>query len=187
MSRIGKLPIGLPVGTKITLTNGQLQVEGPKGKLARSLPPEIELEVKTDEIRLKPRQEKSFSAISGLWRSLINNMVKGVNQGYEKELKLVGTGYRARFEGEKLVIACGFSHPVEVVPPQGIVFEVVENETIKVRGLDKELVGLWAARVRAVRPPEPYKGKGIRYSDEFVRRKAGKTAKAAGATGKGAA
>ncbi|MFH1841026.1 MAG: 50S ribosomal protein L6 [Candidatus Shapirobacteria bacterium] len=187
MSRIGRMPIDVLEGISVKVKNGVVEVEGVKGKLSRKLPGEIKLELKEDKLWLsRASDERRVRGLHGLWRSLVANMVEGVSRGYGRKLKLVGTGYRAKMEGEKLIITCGFSHPAEVKPVVGVKLETPDNETIQVSGVDKELVGQMAARIRAIRPPEPYKGKGIRYEGEEVRRKAGKAGKVGGAGEKGA-
>lgn len=180
MSRIGKKPIIITEGVKVVVTDGKILVEGPKGKLERSLHPFIVVEVKEGNILVSPRRnEKKAGALWGLTRTLIANMIEGVAKGYEKKLELEGVGYRANLEGDTLNLQVGFSHPVKIVSPEGIKFSVEKN-VITVSGIDKELVGRVAANLRKVRPPEPYKGKGIRYQGEVVKIKAGKKAVAGG-------
>ncbi len=181
MSRLGKKIILIPEGVKVENKNGQIKVNGPRGELFLKLPPNISLEM--DEKNLKVRADNNnlkTKALHGTVRALIANMVKGVSEGWSKKLELVGTGFRAETSGKKLVLNVGYSHPVEIEAPEGISFRVEKSE-ITVEGCDKELVGLIASRIRSVRPPEPYKGKGIKYKDEIIRRKAGKAAKAQGA------
>lgn len=180
MSRIGKKPIMIPPGVTVTITGDEVSVKGPKGELARKMHPDLRLEVKGREIAVSPvRESKNSRALWGLWRQLIANMVLGTAQGFAKKLELEGIGYRANLEGANLVMQLGFSHPVRFSAPPGITFSVEKN-VITVAGEDKELVGQTAARIRGIRPPEPYKGKGIRYQGEIVRRKAGKKAVAGG-------
>lgn len=177
MSRIGRQPITIPEGVKININLNQVKVVGPRGELKLKIPEGIGVEKKDDQLVVsRHRDDKKTKACHGTVRSLINNMVVGVTQGWEKELEVVGTGYRVNLEGEKLVFRVGFSHPVVVEPPAGIKFEVNENK-IKVMGIDKELVGNIAAKIRKIRPPDAYKGKGIRYSDEVIKLKPGKAAK----------
>jgi len=179
MSRIGKQPIEIPQGVNITIENNLVNVKGPKGELERYIRPEIKIEQKENQLIVGPDKEtKRTGALWGLSRTLIANMVLGVTVGYSKKLEIQGVGYRASLEGENLVLLMGFSHPVKIEKVEGIKFEVEKNNII-VSGIDKELVGQVAAKIRKVRPPEPYKGKGIRYEGEYVRIKAGK--KAAGA------
>ena len=185
MSRIGRLPITIPAEIKVELKANQLTVIGPKGSLTQLIPAQINLTIKEKQLLVGRRsEEKKVKALHGLVRSLIANMVTGVTQGYRRNLKLVGTGYRAKMEGDQLVVNCGYSYPVKFKAVSGIIFEVPDNETIIVNGINKQLVGQVAAGVRQIRPPEPYKGKGIRYQDEVVRRKTAKVTKL-GATGTG--
>jgi len=182
MSRIGKQPVPIPAGVTVEIKDGEVVVTGPKGKLTQSIRPEIEVNLKDNQLFVSRKSDSKLArSLHGLTRSLIANMVKGVTDGWSKTLKLVGTGYRVKLEpsaaGEKLVLSVGFSHPVEVQPVEGIKFEVQGNDTIVISGIDKALVGQVAAKIRKIRPPEPYKGKGIRYEDEKVRRKPGKAAK----------
>jgi large subunit ribosomal protein L6 len=175
MSRIGKAPIDLPSGVEVKVQGSQVQVKGPKGTLHQEIDPHISVSVDDGVVTLdRSDEERETRALHGLSRALINNMVVGVSEGYTKELQAVGVGYRANLQGRRLELQVGFSHPVQIEAPEGIEFEVPEPTRIFVRGIDKQLVGQVAANVRAVRPPEPYKGKGIRYADEHVRRKAGK-------------
>lgn len=175
MSRIGKRPISLPAGVEVSIKDNTISVKGPKGTLEWELPADITVVQEGNELILKrPSDIKVHRAMHGLSRSLIDNMVQGVSAGFEKKLELVGVGYRAQMQGKKLVISIGFSHPVEVEPPEGIEFEVPSVTRITVRGIDKQLVGNTAAHIRAIRKPEPYKGKGIKYENEVIRRKAGK-------------
>lgn len=177
MSRIGKQPVVIPDKVKVELDGVAMTVTGPKGALSRKLHPAINIEVGESEITVtRPTDSKTHRALHGLTRQLIFNMVEGVSNGFSKTLEVIGVGYRAELAGKMLKLALGFSHPVMVKPPEGITFELPESGKIKVSGIDKELVGQVAAKVRSFRPPEPYKGKGVRYVGEYVRRKAGKTA-----------
>ncbi len=174
MSRVGKKPILIPENVEIKIERQKIIVKGPKGELQKEIRPEIKLEVEKDKILVIPQKKtKGTKAFWGLTRALVFNMVKGVTEGYEKKLQLEGVGYKANLEGEELVLQVGFSHPVKIEKPEGINF-LVEKNIITVSGINKELVGQIAAKIRKVRPPEPYKGKGIRYVGEEVRRKAGK-------------
>jgi len=174
MSRIGKQPIKIPSGVKVTLKDKTLEVVGPRGVLSLDVRDDVILKI-TEEAIVVESTNKETSAYWGLTRALIANAVSGVTEGYEKILELVGVGYRVKKEGDSLYLTLGFSHPLNFEVPDGIEFDVPDNKTIKVRGIDKQLVGLTAARIRKLRKPEPYKGKGIKYSDEIVRRKQGKS------------
>ena len=175
MSRIGRKPIEIPDKVQVTVTDGLVQVKGPKGELKRELLPKIRIEQEGNVLRvIRESEDKRTRAFHGLMRQLIANMVTGVTQGFKKELLIEGLGYRAEMKGKKLVMSLGFSHPVEYEAPEGITLKVEGNNKIIVEGIDKELVGQVEAIIRRFRPPEPYKGKGIRYIDEQVRRKAGK-------------
>ncbi|HOB12270.1 MAG TPA: 50S ribosomal protein L6 [Syntrophomonadaceae bacterium] len=175
MSRIGKKPISLPQGVEITVQDNMVTVKGPKGTLAQAIPQGITVSKQDDQIVVeRAGDSKQDRAYHGLTRALVANMVQGVSTGFERKLELVGVGYRAQLQGKKLVINIGFSHPVEVEPPEGIEFEVPAANKITVKGIDKQLVGNTAAIIRDIRRPEPYKGKGIKYENEVVRRKAGK-------------
>jgi large subunit ribosomal protein L6 len=177
MSRIGKQPIELPSGVNVAISPGRVQVNGPLGELSQNVP--ARMQVSQDEGALvvkRPTERGDDRALHGLTRSLIANMVEGVTKGFEKRLELQGVGYRASLRGSDLELNVGFSHPVVVKPPQGVSFEVPDATTVLVKGIDKQQVGEIAAEVRKVRPPEPYKGKGIRYEGEYVRRKVGKRA-----------
>jgi large subunit ribosomal protein L6 len=179
MSRIGKKPIEVPENVTVTIAEGNfVTVKGPKGELTNTFNSDIKIEQENNVITLiRPSESKEHRSIHGTTRSLIDNMVIGVSQGFERKLELVGVGYRASLQGSKLVLNIGFSHPVEFTPEEGIEVEVPANTKITVRGINKERVGALASNIRQVRPPEPYKGKGIRYEGEIVRRKEGKTGK----------
>lgn len=177
MSKVGKLPVELPSGVTVEINGSEVVVKGPKGTLTKTFPTSLEVKLDDKSVRvLAKKQNKMTRALHGTYRALLANMVKGVNDGWEKVLEIVGTGYRAEVQGKKLVLTVGYSHPVEFEAPEGIEFKV-EKLLITISGCDKELVGQMAALVRKARPPEPYKGKGIKYQDEYVRRKAGKAAK----------
>jgi large subunit ribosomal protein L6 len=178
MSRVGRSPVPVPSGVEITVEGRELTVKGPKGTLERRIPGDISVRQEgADVIVERPDDERDNRALHGLVRSLVNNMVLGVSQEFTKELEIIGVGYRANLQGSSLDLALGFSHPVKVDAPDGISFEVPTPNRIVVRGIDKEQVGQVAADIRAIRKPEPYKGKGVRYLGEYVARKAGKTAK----------
>ena len=179
MSRIGKLPINIPGGVTITVgDDNTVNVKGPKGELSEKISREMQLSIEDGVLAVKrPTDQKEHRALHGLSRTLINNMVVGVTAGYQKNLDIVGVGYRAQLQGSKLVLNVGYSHPVEFDPPEGISFEVPAPNHVFVKGIDKQKVGQLAADIRKVRPPEPYKGKGIKYENETVRRKEGKTGK----------
>lgn len=183
MSRIGRLPIDIPSGVSVQVGEGnQVTVTGPKGQLTRSFSAEMSIEVEGGQVTVKrPSDERQHRALHGLSRALLANMVKGVSEGYRKDLEILGVGYRAAQKGDTLVLNLGYSHPIEIVPPAGITFSVTakDGRSVGVEGVDKELVGKIAADIRALRKPEPYKGKGVRYVGEYVRRKAGKAGKAA--------
>ena len=176
MSRIGRLPIAVPAGVTVDIAeNNKVTVKGPKGTLERVLPAEMKIEKDGDEIKVsRPNDLKKMKSLHGLTRTLIYNMIVGVTEGYSKTLEVNGVGYRAAMSGNKLSLTVGKSHPVEMDPGSDLKVEVPQPNIIVISGIDKEKVGAFAANVREVRPPEPYKGKGIRYSDEYVRRKAGK-------------
>jgi len=179
MSRIGKLPVPVAKGVTVEISGRDVKVKGPKGELSRSFPEGITLSLDDSQVTVgRADEEKRTRALHGLSRTLLANMVVGVSDGFTKTLELQGVGYRAQQAGEKVTLAVGYSHPVEIVPPPGIQLEVEGNNRVHVRGIDKELVGQVAADIRKVRKPEPYKGKGIRYLGERVRRKAGKAGKA---------
>ncbi len=178
MSRIGRMPIAIPAGVTVEIAeNNKVTVKGPKGTLTRVLVPEMEIKVEGAEVVVtRPNDLKRMKSLHGLTRTLINNMVVGVTSGYEKKLEVNGVGYRAAKAGKKLTLSLGYSHPVEMEDPEGIE-SVVEGNVITVKGIDKEKVGQYAAEIRDKRRPEPYKGKGIKYADEVIRRKVGKTGK----------
>ncbi len=178
MSRIGKMPIAIPSGVTVNVAeNNTVTVKGPKGELSRTLPSVLTIKQEDGQIIVeRPDDEKENRALHGLTRSLINNMVIGVTDGYSKTLEINGVGYRAAKQGKKLTLSLGYSHPVEMEDPDGITTEVKDNQII-VSGISKEAVGQYAAVIRDKRPPEPYKGKGIKYADEVIRRKVGKTGK----------
>lgn len=178
MSRIGLKPIEIPEGVEVQINGNHVKVKGPKGELSRDLHEDMIIKVEDNTVLVeRQNDQKEQRALHGTTRSLIYNMVEGVKNGFQKELEIIGVGYRAQKQGNKLVVNAGYSHPVEVEQVEGIEFEVPSNTQIIVKGIDKELVGAVAANIRAIRPPEPYKGKGIRYEGEYVRRKEGKTAK----------
>ncbi len=179
MSRIGRMPIEVPQGVNVEIKGTHVRVKGPKGQLEHTFPAAMNITLKEGVITVeRPSDEGTHRALHGMTRAIINNMVVGVTDGFEKVLEINGVGYRAEMKGKNLVIHVGYSHPVEIEPPEGITFEVGErNRIIYVRGYDKAKVGQVAADIRKVRPPEPYKGKGIKYQDERIRRKAGKAGK----------
>ncbi|MEO0405825.1 MAG: 50S ribosomal protein L6 [Cyanobacteria bacterium P01_A01_bin.135] len=178
MSRIGKRPIPIPAKVTIAINGQDVVVKGPKGELSRTFPPEVEILQEGAELQVNRRDEsRNARQRHGLCRSLLANMVEGVSDGFQKRLELQGVGYRAQVQGKNLILNVGYSNPVQIDPPEGIQFAVEANTNVSVTGIDKEIVGNTAATIRAVRPPEPYKGKGIRYAGEVVRRKAGKAGK----------
>lgn len=178
MSRIGRKPITIPSGVNVTLDNTQITIKGPKGSLSRELHKDMKVNVLENEISVeRPSDNKLHRSLHGTTRSVVANMVSGVTEGFTKSLDLVGVGYRANKSGDKLVLNVGYSHPVEITPENGIEFDVPTNTKIIVKGIDKELVGAMAAKVRSVREPEPYKGKGIKYEGERILRKEGKAGK----------
>ncbi len=178
MSRVGLVPIPVPDGVDVSIEGNLVKVKGPKGELRRHVHRDMNVSLEDGKVIVRrPSENRLHKSLHGLTRTLIANMVEGVTKGYQKNLELVGTGYRARKEGNKLVLTVGYSHPVEIQPPDGIEIQVPNPTTITVKGNDKELVGQVAAKIRAVRKPEPYLGKGIRYAGERVRRKEGKAAK----------
>ena len=178
MSRIGNKPVVIPAGVAVDLKDNTVTVKGPKGELTYTFNQNISLEQREGEVVFtRPDDSKENKTIHGTTRAVFNNMVVGVTEGFQKELELIGVGYRAQLQGKKLVLNVGYSHPVEFTPEEGVEIEVPSNTKVIVKGYDKQKVGELAANIRGVRPPEPYKGKGIRYVDEFVRRKEGKTGK----------
>lgn len=180
MSRIGKLPIPLPNAVKVELNNNHLAIEGPKGRLERTLPQQIAIRVEDGTIICeRPSDGREHRSLHGLTRTLVANMVTGVSEGFRKDLELVGVGYRVQKQGEDIVLSLGFSHPIRVSPPPGISVEIADPTRFAVTGISKELVGQVAADLRKIRPPEPYKGKGLMYRGERIRRKAGKAGKGA--------
>jgi large subunit ribosomal protein L6 len=177
MSRIGKQPIPLPDGVSVEIAPGSVSVKGPKGELSQELPREMKVEQADGTVTVeRPTDRGDHRALHGLTRSLIANMVEGVTDGFEKRLEIQGVGYRAQLKGKNLELALGYSHPIQLDAPEGIDFEVPQPTEVVVRGIDKQLVGETAARIRKRRPPEPYKGKGVRYAGEQVTRKVGKRA-----------
>lgn len=181
MSRVGRLPVEVPSGVDIKIDGSHVKIKGPKGELEFTFSPMIEISFQDGEVVVKrPSDTRELRSLHGTTRALIQNMVTGVKDGFQKELQLVGVGYRASLQGKNLVLNVGYSHPVEIEPPPGITFEVGDrSQQVFISGIDKQVVGQISAVIRKVRPPEPYKGKGIRYKDEYVRRKAGKAGKVA--------
>ena len=179
MSRIGRMPIAIPAGVTVTIAeNNKVTVKGPKGTLERVLPAEMSIKEEDGQIIVsRPSDLKKMKSLHGLTRTLINNMIVGVTAGYEKKLEINGVGYRAQKQGKKLVLSLGYSHPVEMEDPEGLESTIEGQNVIIVKGIDKEKVGQYAAEIRDKRRPEPYKGKGIKYADETIRRKVGKTGK----------
>lgn len=179
MSRIGLKPIEIPSGVEVKVNDNNLvEVKGPKGSLSEQFDPKMDIKIEGNVITVnRPNELKKYRSLHGLTRTLIANMIEGVTNGYSKKLEIVGTGYRAQKQGKKLVLNLGYSHPVEMEDPEGIEVEVPAQTQIIVKGIDKQLVGNYAAKIRDLRKPEPYKGKGIKYADEVVRRKVGKTGK----------
>lgn len=178
MSRIGKLPVAIPAGVKVALDNQKMTVQGPKGTLSQQLHERMVIAVEADQIVVtRPSDEKQDCALHGLTRALINNMVVGVTAGFQKDLEINGVGYRAEISGKVLTLSLGYSHPVVYELPEGITVEVEKQTKLSVKGIDKQLVGSAAAKIRSFRKPEPYKGKGIKYADERIVRKAGKAGK----------
>ncbi len=178
MSRVGKMPVKIPKGVDVKVNDHTVTVKGPKGELTRTFTPNMAISVKDSEVLVATPEAPGLDAIHGLTRALINNMVKGVTEGYKRSLELEGVGYRAELQGKNLVLNVGFSHPVSIDPPNGITFLVDKSSrAFSVEGIDRELVGQLASHIRSIRPPEPYKGKGIRFAGERVRRKAGKAGK----------
>ena len=181
MSRIGRLPITVPSTVDVTIDGRHLTVKGPKGTLSRALHPDMTVSRAEDTLVVtRPTEQKTHKQLHGLTRTLVNNMVVGVTDGYRKGLEITGVGYRAALNGNKLTLNLGYSHPIEIDPPEGITFELENPTRLAVVGIDKELVGQIAAKVRSTRKPEPYKGKGVRYAGEQIRRKAGKAGKIGG-------
>lgn len=175
MSRVGKKPISFPKDVKVEVGDGRISVEGPKGKLTRTLSGRLSLEIKENQIFLKRATDtKLDKSLHGLFRALIFNMIKGVTEGYMRELEIIGTGFKAQVQGNILNLQLGFSHPVNFPVPEGIKMETPKQTQIVVRGIDKEAVGMIASEIRAIYPPEPYKGKGIRYAGEYIKKKVGK-------------
>jgi len=176
MSRIGRKPIPIPEGVTIDRSKGEVRVKGPKASLAARIPERISIEIADGEARLaRPDDSTDSRAFHGLARALVANMVTGVTKGFSKELEIEGVGYRAESRGQKLIVNVGFSHPIEMQVPEGLSVKVEANTKVSITGADKQSVGQFAADIRALRPPEPYKGKGIRYAGEYIRRKVGKT------------
>jgi large subunit ribosomal protein L6 len=181
VSRIGRLPIPVPAGVDITIDGQRVVVKGPRGELSREIAPELRLVREDGVLRVeRPEDDKRSRALHGLTRTLVANMVTGVTTGFRKSLEITGVGYRAQLVGRKLQLNLGYSHPIEIDPPAGLAFEVETPVRLAVTGIDKEQVGHMAAKVRATRKPEPYKGKGVRYTGEVIRRKAGKAGKIGG-------
>lgn len=177
MSRIGKKPVLVPKEVTVSLSGNSLKVKGPKGELANEFHPNMKIEYKDSEIIVtRPDDLKINKALHGLTRALIQNMINGITTAYSKTLDIVGVGYRAELKGKNLLINIGYSHPIYFMPPDGITLQTPTQTQVVISGIDKQLVGLVAAKIRSIRQPEPYKGKGIKYSDEFIQRKAGKTA-----------
>lgn len=182
MSRVGRKPIPVVSGVKVHVADHEVKVTGPKGELTAKVHQDITVQIKENEVVVSRRSdEKQQRALHGLWRAILQNMMNGVNTGYTRKLELVGVGYRAEMKGKRLQILVGFSHPILFVPPAGVTIETPTQTSIVISGIDRQLVGQVAAKIRSFRPPEPYKGKGIKYEGEYVRRKAGKAAAAAGA------
>ncbi|GAB4074348.1 50S ribosomal protein L6 [Barrientosiimonas marina] len=178
MSRIGLKPLEIPEGVDVKLDGKTVTVSGPKGELTRTVHPDMTVTMNDNVLTVqRPDDSKEHRSLHGSTRSMIANMVEGVNKGFEKALEINGVGYRAQMQGDKLIVTAGYSHPIEVEPTEGIDIEVPQNTRIVIKGIDKELVGAVAANIRAVRPPEPYKGKGLRYEGELVTLKEGKSAK----------
>jgi large subunit ribosomal protein L6 len=181
VSRVGRLPVEVPSGVEVKIDGSYVKIKGPKGEMEFNFSPNIGIEIDEGEINVtRPSDNREMRSLHGTTRALIQNMITGVTDGFQKELQLVGVGYRANMQGKNLVLNVGYSHQVEIEPPSGITFEVGErNQQIFISGIDKQQVGQVAADIRKVRPPEPYKGKGIRYAGEYIRRKAGKAGKVA--------
>ncbi|EDS72348.1 50S ribosomal protein L6 [Anaerofustis stercorihominis] len=178
MSRVGNAPVNLPAGVDVKINDNVVTVKGPKGELTQEIDKDIIIEINDNVLEVKrPNDDKKYRSLHGLSRALIQNMVTGVTDGFEKKLEIVGVGYRAQKQGKTLVLSLGYSHPVEMEDPEGIETVVDGQTTVIVKGIDKQVVGAHAANIRAKRSPEPYKGKGVRYADEFVRIKEGKSGK----------
>ncbi len=177
MSRVGKRPIPIKSGIEVQIVKNAVTIKGPKGSLTREIPAEMKVELKDSQLSVsRPNNSKPYRSLHGLYRTLLKNMIDGVSSGFERKLEIVGVGYKGEIRKNRLVLQLGYSHPIVFAPPQGIQVAVDGNVNITVTGIDKELVGKVAAKIRSFRPPEPYKGKGIKYADEQIRRKAGKTA-----------
>jgi len=177
LSRVGRKPVSVPKGVTITQSGQQLKIKGPKGELSDQFHPNIKIEVKDGQVLVsRPNDEKQNKALHGLTRALIQNMISGVTTEYSKTLDIVGVGYRAELKGKNVLLNIGYSHPIYIVPPDGVTLQTPTQTQIVVSGIDKQLVGQVAAKIRSIRKPEPYKGKGIKYSDEQIQRKAGKAA-----------
>lgn len=177
MSRIGKMPVPIPKGVKINFDGESIRVEGPKGKLAQKINRDIKLEISDTQILVqRPSDSKYHKSLHGLYRALIANMITGVSQGFVRNLEIIGVGYRAEKVGKSVNFYLGFSHPVAIMPPPEVTVQVEGGNKVSVSGIDKQTVGQLASEIRSLRPPEPYKGKGVRYVDEHIRKKAGKTA-----------
>ncbi len=178
MSRIGKEAIVIPEGVEVKINGPEVTVKGPKGSLTKTFNADLTIEIEDNQLTVRrPSDNKKHRSLHGTTRSIINNMVEGVTKGFEKRLDLVGVGYRVLKNGDNITLNVGYSHPIEFTPEDGVELEVIDNNKIVVKGIDKERVGAMAANIRSVREPEPYKGKGIKYSDEHIRRKVGKTGK----------
>jgi large subunit ribosomal protein L6 len=183
MSRIGRKPVPILKGVRVEQSNGTVKVMGPRGELTAAVHPDISVELKENELLVTTSvEDKQHKALHGLWRAVLNNMIRGVAEGYQRKLEIVGVGYRAEMKGSKLQLQLGYSHPILFAPPDGIKVETPAPTNIVVGGIDRQLVGQVAAKIRSFRPPEPYKGKGIKYEGEYIRRKAGKAAAAAAGT-----
>lgn len=177
MSRVGRKPIAIVKGVTVTNKDGHVVVKGPKGELSATVHPDITVEVNQAQVLVsRHADDGAHRALHGLWRALIQNMINGVTQGYSQKLEIVGVGYRAEMKGHKLQLMLGYSHPILFGPPEGVKLEAPTQTSIMISGIDKQLVGLVAAKIRSFRPPEPYKGKGVKYEGEYIRRKAGKAA-----------
>ncbi len=180
MSRVGRKPIQIINGVTVTLNKNVISVKGPKGELSAEVHPNINVEIKDNHVSFaRKNDEKANKALHGLWRALVQNMIKGVTTGYSKKLEIVGVGYRAEMKGKKLHLLLGYSHPILFGAPDSVKIETPTQTNIVISGIDKQLVGLVASKIRSFRPPEPYKGKGVKYEGEYIRRKAGKAAAAA--------